>query len=320
MIAVGFVIGVLSGFFGFGGGFILTPLLISLGFPANISVGTSIMEIFISSLVASIRHRSLGNVDAKVGLVVASTSILGAESGAQVIERLKMIGVQYMNSTVSLIYILVLSLTSTCIIRENLFLKMRDYRRNMPLLYKFNELKIPPLIAIPRSKREKISVWVIILIGFISGLSAGFLGAGGGFILIPLLIYVIGYKPPIAAGTCVFCVLLNSIYASLTHAIKGNINLILATLIFVGSLIGMQIGIAALKYVKEVNFKLLLGLCLSFVSLGMLVGFLSEPLGLSSLSLLSPIITFISVLTVALFISVDLLKERRKNKKTIKDH
>ncbi|MEM2514883.1 MAG: sulfite exporter TauE/SafE family protein [Candidatus Bathyarchaeia archaeon] len=320
MVAIGFVVGVLSGFFGFGGGFILTPLLISLGFPANISVGTSIVEISMSSLVNSLRHKFLGNVEAKVSLVAVFASVLGSESGVQIIEYLKIFGTQYMSSVVSLAYAIILSFVSAYIIHESLALKRGDCKKeNLSLWHKFSEVKVPPLIAISRSNKEKISVWIIILIGFISGLFAGFLGSGGGSILIPLLIYIIGYEPSVAAGTCAFWVLLNSIYASLTHAVKGNIDIMLATLIFIGSLIGIQIGTTATKYVKKTRFELSLGLCLCFVSLSTLIKLFSGYPDLSSLSLLSPIITFILASTVALFIIANLLKERQRTRKIMRD-
>lgn len=313
MIAIGFVIGVLSGFFGFGGGFILTPLLISLDFPASISVGTSIMETFMSSLVNSLRHRFLGNVKIKAGLAAVSSSILGSEFGAQIIERLKILGVQYMGFVLSLSYIIILGLISAYIFHESL--KWRHLKEESSSLgRKFEENGPLSAIIILRPNIEKVSMWIFILIGFISGFFAGFLGSGGGFILITLLIYVVGYKPRVIAGTSAFWVLLNSAYASLTHIIKGNVNFILATLIFIGSSAGMQIGIAATRHVKKDIFKLLFGLCLGFVSLSTFIKLLSESPGLSVLHPLPPIITFILVSTVALLIIIELLNQIIKKK------
>lgn len=317
MIAVGCIVGVLSGFFGFGGGFIFTPLLISLGFPANISIGTSIMEIFMSSLVNSLRHGFLDNVEVKVGLVAVFASIFGSEFGAQIIEYLENFGTQYMSHVLSLAYTIVLGFISVCMIYDSLKWRNRG-KKSLFLWRKFKEIRLPPTITISRPSAEKISVWILVLVGFISGFFAGFLGSGGGFILIPLLIYLVGCKPRVVAGTCAFWVLLNTAYTSLTHFIKGNVDLMLATLIFIGSLIGMQIGITAVKYVKEKIFKFSFGLCLGFISLSTLIRFLSESFDLSFLNPLPPIITFISVLTVTMLIIIALLEERQRIKKVVK--
>ncbi|MEM1562531.1 MAG: sulfite exporter TauE/SafE family protein [Candidatus Bathyarchaeia archaeon] len=313
IIAVGFVVGILSGFFGLGGGFILTPLLISLGLPANISIGTSIVGVFISSLVNSLRHKFLGNVEVKTGSITAIASIPGAECGARLIEHLKIIGVYYMNLVVSLLYALILGFISTYMIHERLSSKLNDYKRkNLSPWYRFAELKIPPFIVISWSSRGKISAWIIVLMGFVSGFFAGFLGAGGGFILIPLLIYVASFEPAAASGTCAFWILLNSLYASLTHALKGNVNFTLVLLILTGSLIGMQIGITAIKHVEKENFKLLFSLCLGFISISVLVKLLSYLFNIPLLSLLSPTMTLVSVSIVSLLIATSPLRSRKK--------
>lgn len=313
MIAVGFVIGVLSGFFGLGGGFILTPLLISWGFPANISVGTSIMGVFISSLINSLRHKFLGNVEVKTSSITAIVSIPGVECGARLIEHLKMIGVYYMNLIVSLIYTLILGFVSAYMIRERLSSKPKDYKRkNLPPWYRFTELKIPPLIVISRSSRGKISAWIIVLIGFVSGFFAGFLGTGGSFILIPLLIYVVSYESSVVAGTCAFWILLNSMYASLTHALKGNVNFMLVLLLLTGSLTGMQVGITAIKHVEKENFKLLFSLCLGFISISVLIKLLSYLFNIPLLGLLSLMMTLVSVSTISLLIAISPLRSSKK--------
>lgn len=298
LTTMGFFVGTLSGFFGFGGGFILVPFLFSLGFPINISIGTSIMGIFMSSLVASLVHRRLGNVRVKAGLIIASTSIIGAEFGAQMIERLKEAGTQYMNPIISLAYILLLGSISICMIYGCL----GSGRRKNPRRELWRGLKIPPFITIMQQDAMPVSVWVVAMIGFIGGLFAGFLGASGGFILVPLLIYVAGCRPSIAAGTCIFERLLSCVYASLTHALKGNVDFMLVTLLFIGSSIGVQLGALATKYVEEASFKMAFGLCLGLVSLSITVRLISGSFGMYSLYVLSQIIIFSAVSSIALLI------------------
>lgn len=296
LIVVGFFIGILSGFFGLGGGFILTPFLINLGFPANMAVGTSVTEIFMSSIIASLRHRRLGNVEVRVGLIIAPFSVLGTELGAQIIEQLKKSNVQRMDFIVSLIYILILTLISIYMIRESLSSGREEGIKKKPLWFIARGLKIPPLIIMPQSNVEPISVWIIAAIGFISGLLAGFLGVGGGFILVPLLIYVVGHKPPVAAGTCIFGILISCAYASLTHTFKGNVDFMSAILIFIGSSIGVQIGALATRRVREAAFKLIFGLCLSLVSLSIIVKLISSLYEIFVLAIFSQILVFLALL------------------------
>jgi len=298
LIIMGFFVGVLSGFFGFGGGFILTPLLISLGFPANVAVGTSVTEIFMSSIIASLKHKRLGNLDAKAGLIVALSSIPGTEFGAQIIEHLKT-NIQRVNFAVSLSYILILVLISMYMIRESLISNREKSLEKKTLRFRINRLKIPPLIAVSRQDAKPISLWMLVAIGFIGGLSAGFLGAGGGFILVPLLIYAVGYAPSVAAGTCIFGILISCVYASLTHALKGNVDLISAILIFTGSSIGVQIGASATKRVKEKSFKMAFGLCLGFISLSVMAKLISSLYEMSALTVFSQIIIFSALFTLA---------------------
>lgn len=312
LIIMGFFVGVLSGFFGFGGGFILTPLLISLGFPANIAVGTSVTEIFMSSIVASLKHKRLGNVDVKVGLIIALSSIPGTEFGAQIIERLKT-NTQHVNFAVSLSYILILILISTHMVREGLSYSVEKSLKEKTLWFRIRRLKIPPLIAASQQDVEPISLWMLMIIGFIGGLLAGFLGAGGGFILLPFLIYAVGYSPSVAAGTCIFRILISCMYASLTHALKKNVNLISAILIFTGSSIGVQIGASATKRVKETSFKLAFGLCLGFISLSVMAKLISDLYGVCLLTIFSQIIIFLALFTLTSLVILLSMREAVKS-------
>jgi len=277
LILMGLIVGILSGFFGFGGGFILTPFLINIGNPANIAVGTSVTQIFMSSTIASLRHKRLGSLNIKLGLIIAVVSVFGTELGAQAIEYLKESSVQHLNFIVSTAYVLILGSISTYMLYESKKSGGKKIScKNGTLWTRIRRVKAPPLIDLPQLDSEPISLWIIISVGLIAGLLAGFLGAGGGFILVPLLIYVIGCKPQHAAGTCTFVMLLSCAYASLSHAIKENVNFLLAALIFIGSSLGLQVGISATKYVKETDFKAVFGLCVGFISLSVATKIFSE--------------------------------------------
>ncbi|MEM2673921.1 MAG: sulfite exporter TauE/SafE family protein, partial [Candidatus Bathyarchaeia archaeon] len=277
--------------------------LINIGVPANIAVGTSVTQVFMSSAVSSLRHKRLGNVDVRLGLIMAFASVLGTELGAQMIEYLKKSGVQYLNFIVGAAYVLILGLISTYMLYESAVLKLQKPLNEGSLLKsRFRKIKAPPIITLSQQNSEPISVWIIISIGLIAGLLSGFLGAGGGFILVPLLIYVVGCKPSIAAGTCIFEILLSCSYASLSHTIKGNVDFLLAALMFIGSFMGLQIGVSATKYVKESSFKVVFSLCIGFTSLSVAIKISSEALGIAFLSLLSQIILFLSASLVALLI------------------
>ncbi|MEM2341397.1 MAG: sulfite exporter TauE/SafE family protein [Candidatus Bathyarchaeia archaeon] len=298
LTAMGFFVGTLSSFFGFGGGFIIVPFLVSLGFPINISVGTSTMEIFISSLIASLKHRRLGNVGMKAGLIIAFASIVGAEFGAQLIEWLEGSSIQHMDILVSLIYVLVLYSISAYMTYEGLISKRRGGSEK-----KFwRGPKIPQFTITMQQDMKPTSAWVLVIIGFLGGLFAGFLGTSGGLILVPLLIYVVGYKPSVAAGTCIFERLLSCLYASLTHTLKGNIDFMLAALMFLGSLIGVQVGVSATKYISEASFKGALVLYLGFISLSVMMRLISLLFGIFFLEILSRLIIFLASFSMALLI------------------
>lgn len=305
LATMGFIVGILSGFLGFGGGFILTPFLLSLGVPANIAVGTNVMQIFMSSAVAALRHRHLGNVDLKLSMIIAAGSIFGAELGAQAIECFEKISVQHLNIVISLIYVIILTLTSAYMIYEASKPRCQKFstRRKLFISKIFN-LKIPPMITLSQPNIAPKSLWAIILLGLFIGFFSGFLGAGGGFILVPSLIYFIGCKPSVAAGTSIFEIFLSCMFASASHGIKGNVDFSLAIPMFIGSLMGLQIGILATKYVKEKNFKIAFGLCLAFISLSVILKMAAWASKIDALYMLSQTIMFGATFLTALLIVV----------------
>src|SRR2546430_8208334 len=214
---VGFVIGILGGFFGVGGSFIAGPALRAVGLDWNFAVGTDLAHIVGKSVVAAKRHRALGNVDLKLGLIMAFGTIGGAEVGAQLIQMLKRAG--NVNLVVSIVSIAVYISISTFMIWESRktlrskkgaaaapptsAAKKHDPSAFDHVTRSIQRWKILPMITLPASG-VTISLWVILFVAFIGGLFSGFLGGGAGYIRMPSMVYVLGIPTHLAVGTDLF--------------------------------------------------------------------------------------------------------------------
>src|SRR5438046_10393040 len=219
LIVVGFVIGVLGGFFGVGGSFIAGPALRLAGLDWNFAVGTDLAHIVGKSVVAVRRHRALGNVDLRLGLIMAVGTIAGAELGAQAIQMLKRAGnVHLVVSIVSIVGGLSISTFMLWESRKTLLSpKGRSQRGAVkgakskkdnsafgPVTRAIQRLKIWPMISLPASGIRAISLWMILLVAFVGSLFSGFLGGGAGYIRMPSMVYVLGIPTHLAVGTDLF--------------------------------------------------------------------------------------------------------------------
>jgi len=254
-IGTGFVIGILSGLFGVGGGFLLVPLLnIVFSVPYNIAIGSSLLQMVGTSTASTLKHRSYGHIDYKLAGFTLMGSVVGVELGARVLMRLKNLGTITINAStismmdfwINIIYIILLSLVGT-----SMFLESRKAKKRAPrggvvdtiFSQKIQNVKIPPLTSLPISNIEYISICYLIALGFVVGILSGLLGIGGAFILNPALIYLIGVPTRVAIGTSLFQTIFVSGYGGLTHFFKGNVNFALIACILVGSLVGSQLGV-----------------------------------------------------------------------------
>jgi len=267
LVAFGFVIGGLSGIFGVGGGFLAAPLLnILFGIPYEIAIGSSLCQMIGTSISGSIRHRALGNIDLRLALIIIIASALGLQLGAGLIELLKGAGAVTIASlsydavdfTISIVYILLLTGLGTAIFLETR--KARKSEEDVALvkakcLRRFHELALPPVISLPRSGVEAISLPMMAAAGFVAGIAIGFLGVGGGFILVPVYIYLFCIPTIIAIGTGLFQIIFISIIATATHAYLGNVNLPLVLFILIGSTAGAQAGALVSSRVKQKNLR-----------------------------------------------------------------
>ena len=268
LVVVGFLIGILGGFFGVGGSFIAGPALRLMGIDWNFAVGTDLAHIVGKSVVAAKRHRALGNVDLKLGLFMAVGTIGGAECGAQLIQILKRAG--NVNLVVSVVSIAVyVSISSFMIWESRKTLAQTklsggtvkgDKAKHDPSAFKhitkgIQGWKIPPMIHLPVSG-VTISLWVIIVVSFIGGLFSGFLGGGAGYIRMPSMVYVLGIPTHLAVGTDLFEIIISASYGTFTHAVKGNVDILIALVMHTGAAIGAQIGAISTQYFAGPKIRL----------------------------------------------------------------
>jgi uncharacterized membrane protein YfcA len=271
LVIVGFVIGILGGFFGVGGSFIAGPALRLVGLDWNFAVGTDLAHIVGKSVVAAKRHRALGNVDLRLGLIMAIGTIAGAEAGAQLIQMLKRAG--NVNLVVSIVSIVVYLSISTFMLWESRK-TLKSQRRELPkvnvkgrvakqdesafrpVTRAIQRLKIWPMIALPTSGVKAISLWIVLAVAFVGGLFSGFLGGGAGYIRMPSMVYVIGIPTHLAVGTDLFEIIISASYGTFTHAVKGNVDILIALVMHTGAAIGAQIGAISTQYFAGPKIRL----------------------------------------------------------------
>jgi uncharacterized membrane protein YfcA len=274
LVIVGFLIGIMGGFFGVGGSFIAGPALRAAGMDWNYAVGTDLAHIVGKSVVAARRHRALGNVDLRLGLIMAIGTMGGAEVGAQLIQMLKRSG--HVNLVVSIISIAIYFSISSFMIwesRKTLRAQKKNAARTKPkvpfapwvakdessfghVTAAIQRFHLWPMISLPTSGVKAISLWIIVLVSFIGGLFSGFLGGGAGYIRMPMLVYVLGIPTHLAVGTDLFEIIISASYGTFTHALKGNVDILIALVMHTGAAIGAQIGAILTQYFAGPKIRL----------------------------------------------------------------
>jgi uncharacterized protein len=222
-------------------------------------------------VVAAKRHRALGNVDLRLGLIMALGTIGGAEVGAQLIQMLKRAG--NVNLVVSIVSIAVYLSISTFMIWES-WKTLTSQKGRLPrgkvtggktkqdhsefghVTRAIQRLKIWPLVALPASGVKAISLWIILLVAFVGGLFSGFLGGGAGYIRMPSMVYILGIPTHLAVGTDLFEIIISASYGTFSHAIKGNVDILIALVMNTGAAVGAQIGAISTQYFAGPKIRL----------------------------------------------------------------
>jgi uncharacterized membrane protein YfcA len=247
-VVIGFVIGVLTGVFGVGGGFLMTPaLMIVLGIPGPIAVGTGIATIFANSSFGLIRRKGSGTIDYKLALIISVGSLVGVVIGSQLMDILKNIPKLMIlgkeQNPVDYILLLLFLIILTFIAGYLYF----DYTKNGgkapdKRIGYFSKIKIPPYIHFKSLEKPELSLISLLLMGLLIGILIGLIGVGGGVILLPALIYLVGQRTSKAAGTSLALVWISSLVAIIRKGTGGDIDIELLFALLTGGIIGTFLG------------------------------------------------------------------------------
>jgi uncharacterized protein len=270
LVAVGFLIGVLGGFFGVGGSFLTAPALFAAGLPMNYVVGTDLAHIVGKSVVAARTHRALGNIDLKLAIIMVIGTIAGSETGVQAIEALKKGA--HVEQVVGIVSIIVFTgIAFFCFWEGWMALQLKerqvrnghpaaDLKQDLTAIESFSRsiqrLKIFPMVRLPHSGIEAISFWAILLVSFVGGVFSGFLGGGAGYIRMPSMVYLLGVPTHIAVGTDLFEIIISASYGTIRHAMNGNVDIVIALVMQTGAALGARIGANLTQYFSGPRIRL----------------------------------------------------------------
>jgi uncharacterized membrane protein YfcA len=285
LLGLGGLVGILSGMFGVGGGFLMTPLLFFIGIPPAVAVATEANQIVASSFSGVLAHFRRKTVDIRMGLILQAGGLIGAALGVVVFNYLK--GLGQVDLLVKLCYVVFLGVVGGLMFVESLSAirktrkaggkppakrRQRSWVHTMPLKMRF------------RTSGLYISVIPPILVGVAVGILAAIMGVGGGFIMVPAMIYILGMPTKVVVGTSLFQIILVTAFTTMLHATTNyTVDIVLAVLLLIGGVIGAQIGTRIGVKLKAEQLRVLLALMVLVVSGKLALDLLLQPAELYSL-------------------------------------
>jgi uncharacterized membrane protein YfcA len=285
LLAIGGMVGMLSGMFGVGGGFILTPLLFFIGIPPAVAVASAANQIAGSSFSAFLAHLQRKTVDIKMGLVLLAGGVIGSAIGVQIFTLLRRSG--QFEVVVSLLYVTLLGTVGGMMLKESLRALRRRNDPNAALVPRKRHTWAHGLPLKMRFRASQLYVSAIppFVVGAIVGVLAAVMGVGGGFIMVPAMIYLIGMPTKVVVGTSVFQFLFVTGFTTVLQAVQnGTVDVMLALILLVGGVIGAQIGVTAATRLRPEQLRILLALLVLAVSAKLFLDLVIEPAELYSIA------------------------------------
>jgi uncharacterized membrane protein YfcA len=279
IIALGGLVGILSGMFGVGGGFLTTPLLIFYGIPPTVAAASAASQVTGASVSGVFAHFRRGGVDVHMGLVLVAGGMLGSFAGAALFTLLQASGM--IDTVIAILYVLMLGSIGGLMLYESIY-SMRVARGAIAASPR--RKRHHPLVAmLPLRWRFYrsglyISPLAPVILGFLTGILTMLLGVGGGFILVPAMIYLLGMGTQVVVGTSLFQILFVTAWATMVHATTTKaVDIVLAVLLLLGSVIGAQLGARFASKAKPETLRLALAIIVLAVGLRMLLGLAWRP-------------------------------------------
>ena len=280
LIILGVGVGIIGGFFGMGGAWMVTPALNLLGFPMAFAIGTDITHMAGKSLISTMRHGKFGNVDYLLGLIMLVGTVGGFEVGARIIMLLE--GLGYVDVVVRWLYVALLTFIAWTVFADIAKRKAKekaaaakgeklaDDASGIEWYKTLHKIKLWPMVHF-KAAGITCSAWVPILVSFATGALAGILGIGGGLIRMPALIYLVGCPTHVAVGTDLFEVAISGLYGAFTYTIKGRTELVAAMIMLIGAAVGAQVGAVATKYIRGTGIRVAFGFAVIGCALSILM-------------------------------------------------
>lgn len=284
---LGIAVGFLSGVFGVGGGFLATPFLLFMGIPPAIAVGTQANQLIATSATGVLGHWRKGNVDAHIGAVMTAGGMVGTIVGIFIFKLLQHFG--QIDLFIAGGYVLLLGTIGMMMLVESVTamlnrskvtdvqsLAQREFFRNLPYKMRFAK------------SRLYISALLPMGIGFVGGIMVSILGIGGGFVIVPAMIYILGMPTLLVAGTSLFQIIFISAFACVMHAVASQtVDVMLALIMMAGGVIGAQVGVRVARHLKGAAARIALALMILAVCIRMIAELFGQPAEIFTMDILS---------------------------------
>jgi len=276
LVGIGLGVGFLSGLFGVGGGFLLTPLLLLIGIPAPVAVASGANQTMGASVSGLIAQARRSNVDWRMGGVLVAGGLLGSVVGVQLFAWLRRMG--QVDTAVAVFYVVVLGVVGLLMVMESLRAIRRRRMRRPDRLHQHSWAHGLPFKLRFRKSRLYISVLPPLVVGFAIGVLSAVMGVGGGFMLVPAMIYILGMPTAVVIGTSLFQVVCTTASVTLLAAIQlGTVDIVLTLLLLAGGVAGAQFGAAMGGRLRGEETRALLGALVLSVAGALLWDLVSVP-------------------------------------------
>ncbi len=286
LLGIGGLVGILSGMFGVGGGFLITPLLFFVGIPPAVAVATSANQIVASSISGVLAHLRRRTVDLRMGLVLLLGGLVGSALGVQAFSILRELG--QVDLAVRLCYVIFLGIVGALMLIESIRALRKSRRGGPPARRRHNWVLALPFKVKFRVSGLYISVIPPLMVGAFVGLLAAIMGVGGGFIMVPAMIYLLHVPTKVVIGTSLFQIIFVTAFTTVLHATANQtVDVMLALLLIIGGVVGAQVGTSIGQRLGAEQLRILLAVLVLAVCGKIALELLLRPAELYSIGIVS---------------------------------